>query len=178
MEGGLRRNSALLLLDPSVGDRKQQELIQVVRILEGNRTRFSTAVLGYLRGAAQLLASPSESIWNDWHRQIDYFISQPKMRSESEDFLAGSEALFSQGVLAHSSASKWLFRDGEIELTTDAEGLPIIVCREGTLVCHSKGDSSKVHHASGRFHPLKKRFYGSAAILDWERIAQQWSIHS
>ena len=51
------------------GEGRQQELIATVRFLEEQRSRFSTAILGYLRGAHWLVAHQEGKRWNDWHRQ-------------------------------------------------------------------------------------------------------------
>ena len=46
----VRRDFSYALEDEATGEARRQQLISTVRFLEGNRTKFSVAVLGYLRG--------------------------------------------------------------------------------------------------------------------------------
>ena len=152
-----------------VGDDRQQELISTVRFLEEQRSRFSTAILGYLKGAHWLLAHQDEKRWSDWHRQLDHFKSNPKLRKDAEAYLTHAEALFSSGMLRTSPAATWYLRTGRFDLTVDEEGKPLIACQDGMLVCLSKGDSTRVMNVSGTYNPLKDRFYGRNGTLNWER---------
>jgi hypothetical protein len=151
------------------GEGRQQELIATVRFLEEQRSRFSTAILGYLKGAHWLVAHQGGKRWNDWHRQIDHFKSNPKSRKDAEAYLKHAEALFASGMLRTSPAATWKMREGSIDLTVDAEGKPLIECNEGMLVCLSKGDSTRVMNVSGTYNPLTGRFFGRSGSLNWER---------
>ena len=151
------------------GDDRQQELISTVRFLEEQRSRFSTAILGYLKGAHWLLTHQDGKRWSDWHRQLDYFKSNPKSRKDAEAYLTHAEALFSSGMLRTSPAATWHLRTGRFDLTVDEEGKPLIACQDGMLVCLSKGDSTRVMNVSGTYNPLKDRFYGRNGTLNWER---------
>ena len=153
----------------SEGEGRQQELIATVRFLEEQRARFSTAILGYLKGALWLVANQDGKRWNDWHRQLDHFKSNPKSRKDAEAYLTHAEALFSSGMLRTSPAATWYVRTGSLELTADAEGKPLIECNAGMLVCLSKGDSTRVMNVSGTYNPITGRFYGRSGALNWER---------
>ncbi|MGB2423403.1 MAG: hypothetical protein ACPH97_01635, partial [Flavobacteriales bacterium] len=84
----VRRDFSSNLEKEVAGEARRQQVIRVVRALESNRTRFSQAVMGYLRGANVLLEQEDWSRWNAWHAQIDFFLTNPKERKESEAFLA------------------------------------------------------------------------------------------
>ena len=157
---------------PSIGgegDDRQQELIATVRDFEQMRVRFSTAILGYLKGVHWLVANADGKRWNDWHRQLEHFKSNPKSRKDAEAFLTHAEALFSSGMLRMSPAATWHMRTGSLDLSVDEEGKPLIVCSNGMLVCLSKGDSTRVMNVSGTYNPLTNRFYGRSGSLNWER---------
>ena len=164
-----RTSFAPAFVGGEVGQAKQQELISTVRFFEENRARVSTTILGYLKGAHWLLTHNAAGRWNDWHRQIAQFKEHPKLLKEAEDYLNHSETLFSSGLLRKSPASTWFMRTGDIELSVDDEGKPMVVCTRGMLVCLSKGDSSRVMDVSGTYHPLSERFFGTAGSLNWER---------
>ena len=151
------------------GEGRQQELIATVRFLEEQRSRFSTAILGYLRGAHWLVAHQEGKRWNDWHRQLDHFKTNPKARKDAEAYLTHAEALFSSGMLRTSPSATWHVRSGSLDLTVDSEGKPLIECNDGMLVCLSKGDSTRVMNVSGTYNPLTGRFYGRNGALNWER---------
>lgn len=172
----VRRDFSYAFEADVVGEARRQELISVVRALEENRTKFSIAVLGYLKGARVLLNRGDWKAWADWHRQIDYFLTNPKERKESESFLSISEGLFSQGLLFESTAATWYFREGQISLQTSPEGQPWIDCEAGTLVCLSKGDSARVREVSGQFRPLEERFFGTSGKVEWERTTNEGEL--
>ena len=50
----VRRDFSYAFEDDAVGEARRQQLIAVVRFLEENRTKFSVAVMGYLKGAKVL----------------------------------------------------------------------------------------------------------------------------
>jgi hypothetical protein len=174
----VRRDFSYSLEEDGVGEERRQQVIRVVRALEGNRTRFSEAVLGYLRGARVLLEREDWERWNAWHRQIDYFTENPQERKESEAFLSLSQALFNQGMLFESTAATWLFRGGEIGLAVGPSGEPTFECESGTLVCLSKGDSARIREVSGTYRPLEERFFGSTGKVDWERTTNQGDLQA
>ncbi|MDA0939538.1 MAG: hypothetical protein O2990_00915 [Bacteroidetes bacterium] len=172
----VRRDFSYAFEDEAVGEDRRQQLIQVVRALEENRTKFSVAVLGYMRGARILLQRKDWKAWADWHTQIDYFLTHPKERKESESFLELAEGLFSQGLLYQSTSATWYFRGGQIGLGTDAQGMPVWDCSMGTLVCLSKGDSARVREVSGQHRPLEERFYGASGKVEWERTTNEGEL--
>ena len=152
-----------------VGDDRQQELMATVRFLEDQKARFSTAILGYLRGAHWLVSHQDLKRWDDWHRQLDHFEANPNSRKDAEAYLTHAEALFSSGMLRKSPAATWHVRTGNLDLTVDEEGKPLISCSGGMLVCLSKGDSTRVMDVFGTYNPLTERFYGRGGSLNWER---------
>jgi hypothetical protein len=172
----VRRDFSYAFEDEAVGEDRRQQLIQVVRALEENRTKFSVAVLGYMRGARILLHRKDWKSWADWHKQIDYFLTHPKERKESEAFLELSEGLFSQGLLYQSTSATWYFRGGQMGLGADAQGAPVWDCSGGTLVCLSKGDSARVREVSGQHRPLEERFYGTSGKVEWERTTNDGEL--
>jgi len=174
----VRRDFSSNLEKEVAGEARRQQVVRVVRALESNRTRFSQAVMGYLRGANVLLEREDWSQWNAWHGQIDYFLTNPKERKESEAFLALSEGLFTQGLLFESTAATWLFRGGEKVLTTNESGEPVIECTGGTLVCLSKGDSTRILEASGSYRPMEERFFGTLGKVDWERTTNEGGLEA
>ena len=169
----VRRDFSYAFEDDAVGEARRQQLIAVVRFLEENRTKFSVAVMGYLKGAKVLLAQKDWNNWADWHRQIDHFISHPKERKASESFLAQSQGLFSQGLLLQSNAATWFMRTGSMQLAVNGEGEPVVHCTDGMMVCLSKGDSMRMHDVTGTFRFLDNRFYGTKAMVDWERTTNE-----
>ena len=169
----VRRDFSYAFEDQAVGEERRQQLIAVVRFLEGNRTKFSLAVLGYLKGAKVLLSQKDWSTWNDWHRQIDHFVSHPKERKASESFLAHAHGLFSNGLLFKSNAATWFMRTGSIQLAVDDAGEPLVNCENGMLVCLSKGDSMRMHDVTGTYRFLDNRFVGTNAKVTWERTTRE-----
>ena len=169
----VRRDFSYAFEDQAVGEERRQQLIAVVRFLEGNRTKFSRAVLGYLKGAKVLLSQKDWTTWNDWHRQIDHFVSHPKERKASESFLAHAHGLFSNGLLFKSNAATWFMRTGSIQLAVDDAGEPLVNCENGMLVCLSKGDSMRMHDVTGTYRFLDNRFVGTNAKVTWERTTRE-----
>ena len=172
----LRRDFSYAFEGDAVGEERRQQFIKMVRFLESNRTKFSTGILGYFKGAHVLLERGNWKTWEDWHAQITYFIDHPKERKECESYLSLSQGLFLEGQLFASNAATWHIRGGILHLEMDASGEPMVSCQGGTLVCLSKGDSSRVREVNGRFHPLEGRFYGSQGRVEWERTTNEGEL--
>ena len=172
----VRRDFSYALEDEATGEARRQQLISTVRFLEGNRTKFSVAVLGYLRGAKVLLSRKDWGAWDAWHAQIDHFVQNPKKRKACESFLSLSEGFFTSGLLFQSTAATWHMRGGDLIMATNADGEPLVDCTGGTLVCLSKGDSVRVRDVSGQYRPLEERFYGTEGKVEWERTTNEGNL--
>ena len=172
----IRRDFSYAFEEYAVGEARRQEFIRMVRFLETNRIKFSTGILGYFRGARVVLQRQDWKNWEDWHAQLAYFVGHPKERKACESYLSLSEKLFQEGMLFSSSASTWHVRQGELDLSTDASGEPVVDCLGGTLVCLSKGDSARVRDVKGQFKLLEGRFYGSEGRVEWERTTNEGNL--
>lgn len=172
----IRRDFRSVFEGEQVGEARTQEFMQMVRALEANRVKFSTGVLGYFHGAKVLLERQDWQAWADWHAQLAFFEKNPKERKACESFLALSQGLFQSGLIFESSAATWHVRQGDLTLGVDSEGAPVVDCRSGTLVCLSKGDSSRVFDVEGQYKPLEGRFYGRQGRVEWERTTNAESL--
>ena len=172
----IRRDFSYAFEEDAVGEARRQEFIRMVRFLETNRIKFSTGILGYFRGARVVLQRKDWKNWEDWNAQLAYFEGHPKERKACESYLSLSEKLFQEGMLFSSSAATWHVRQGDLDLSTDASGEPVVECLGGTLVCLSKGDSARVRDVKGQFKLLEGRFYGSEGRVEWERTTNEGNL--
>ena len=83
----VRRDFSYALEDEATGEARRQQLISTVRFLEGNRTKFSVAVLGYLRGP-RCFSRKDWGAWDAWHAQIDHLSKTQKAKGVRVLFVA------------------------------------------------------------------------------------------
>ena len=147
----------------------------MVRFLETNRIKFSTGILGVFPRSTGCAAA------QDWKTGRIGMPSWPTSRATPRKgkpvnptcpFLRS----FSRRHVVSSSAATWHVRQGELDLSTDASGEPVVECLGGTLVCLSKGDSARVRDVKGQFKLLEGRFYGSEGRVEWERTTNEGDL--
>ncbi len=167
-ETWIRKVFSPIFLNSSLSKSVQDTIVSTTLHLQSINLKNSSGIIGYLRGVAVQLDSGVDSVmWRDWHAQIKAMSENKRWRKKLNQYLEISPDLFTNGSIANQTLSGWYFEGGKMKLGIDS--LPYVKFTSGSLICTSKGDTSRVQNTSGVFLPTLSKWKGNGGIVNWER---------
>ncbi len=114
-----------------------------------------------------------------WISSLDYFLSDKGVNS-AKFFINMTYGLLFENSVFESSSIKWKSNSKNFVFSYNKkyrkskrkEKYKLVKLDFGSmdLVCHSRGDSSKIYNTKGSYFPINKLFYGRGGKVTWERV--------
>jgi len=109
----------------------------------------------------------NQAFFMNWHEVMYKMLENKRMKKELGEFLEHSSTLFEKRVFFSTNAVEWAF--GSTNYAFKYDSLPKIEYPEGTLICYTKGDSTRILKTKGIFFPSLERWFGEGGRVNWDR---------